>query len=207
VARDDNSDSQSDSSELSDEDSEAVRAASDVDQSESATTKELSGKSPEEVVTIPVDGTLDTELQPSGAFPKPSFTTTADTDVMMNGLKLSDDPQAGDGIEFAQHGSQATTLENPVNTSAPTRRLPSVSSGGDSIQARQRMMGSAMSAQAPNGAPFVPNRGGFFMHEHRNEQPRSVAAIRGRGRGKATLSPINPGSRYGLSVFAKRVLY
>lgn len=203
VARDDNSDSQSDSSDLSDEDRDAVYAASGVRQSASATMEHLSTKLLEQVFTTPVDGAPDTEVQRSGPTSKPSFPTTADTDVMMNGLKLSDDSQAGDAIEFDEHGSETTTLmETPVNTSTAISRRPKASKEGDStapiFQARDRVTESATSAQASVGAPFVPNRGGFFMHDHRNEQhPRAVATARGRGRGRTTLSPRIAGSRYG----------
>ena len=127
---------------------------------------------------------LDSRLEPKVSSTKPSLSSiTNDTEVMMNGLKVSSEAE-DEGISFDDLGKQPeaqlsadTDLQNPPN--APT---------SDSIGERRRREHEEYKKKRDADPAFVPNRGGFFMHDHRSAAPgqngfRPFGRGRGRGRG------------------------
>lgn len=116
---------------------------------------------------------------------KPSFNAVmSDTDAMMNGLKFSGDVDEGEEIRFEDIGkeSKATSYE------AQPSREPSAVTPSSSLGERRRREHEEYKKKRDADPTFVPNRGGFFMHDHRSAAPgqngfRPFGRGRGRGRG------------------------
>ncbi|KAL9603978.1 MAG: hypothetical protein Q9179_002006 [Wetmoreana sp. 5 TL-2023] len=116
---------------------------------------------------------------------KPSFAVmTDDTAAMMNGLKIAGNMDEAEEINFddltkASHDQAA----EPVTAAVPTV-IPSASNLAD----RRRQEHEEYRKRRDADPSFVPNRGGFFMHDHRLAAPgqngfRPFGRGRGRGRG------------------------
>lgn len=124
------------------------------------------------------------------------FQATADTEVMMKGIKLAD---AGEGaIQFGE-------MDEPVH-------IPSGAQGGTNGNGRGERPADRQKREQQDNKPkrtadpaFIPNRGNFFMHDTRgaaNGQgplPNRGLAARGRGRGAplgtVPSAPPNPAQR------------
>ena len=117
-----------------------------------------------------------------------SFETIADTDAMMNGLKISDQVPAQESVDFenmGQNGTSATSNGHPLN---PVER--------------QRREHEEYKKKRDSDPAFIPNRGNFFMHDTRGQPngqpppPRGVWQSRGRARGGANVGgPFSPASQ------------
>lgn len=117
-------------------------------------------------------------------------TVTGDTEAMMNGLAISDNVEAEE-IHFddlTKQPGQVSTAEN------------SKPSDTENIIDRRRREHEEYKKKRDTDPAFVPNRGGFFMHDHRSFGPgqngfRPLGRVAMRGRG----APMNPlVTRYGL---------
>jgi len=108
-----------------------------------------------------------------------SFQGTADTDIMMNGLQLSDKAVEGETIEFDQ---MAADQDKPV----PKREEAT----GDRRRSEQENYRKKRDADPT----FIPNRGNFFMHDARIPEQRGFGPQgRGRGRGRGGVGgPFSP---------------
>ena len=103
----------------------------------------------------------------------------ADTEAMMNGLRIADD---GEAIEFDEA------------IQAPGGAMPQVAAEGDaslnkmeSLADRRRREHEEYKKKREEDPTFIPNRGGFFMHDQRSlglGQNGFRPAGRGRGRGR-----------------------
>jgi len=127
---------------------------------------------------------------PSGGAPeavKPA--TVTDTDIMLNGLSLSD--QTGPAQEMNFDDVQKSP---PVKDSAPiivsSASAPQPQPRGP-LNERRRREHEEYRRKRDEDPAFVPNRGAFFMHDHRHAGPAANGfrpfprggARGGRGRG------------------------
>ena len=117
-----------------------------------------------------------------------------DTDTMMNGLSIADPTPA----EMVEHDA----TESPIKDAAPV--VVSSSSATqpqrrETVFERQRREHEAYRQRRDEDPAFVPNRGAFFMHDHRGPGPsangfrpfpRSTRGGRGRGLFQSHFAPM-----------------
>lgn len=130
------------------------------------------------------------EAAPSGPpdAPKPSQPTVSDTDIMLNGLSLSD--RAGpaqemnfDDVQKSPVKDSAPIIVSSASAPQPQPRAP--------LNERRRREHEEYRRKRDEDPAFVPNRGAFFMHDHRHAGPAANGfrpfprggARGGRGRG------------------------
>lgn len=109
----------------------------------------------------------------------------ADTDIMLNGLSISDAPNApAQDLHFDQDESQSVTSHQDgpliVSSASANRNAPGVAAN------RRRQEHEDYKKRRDEDPAFVPNRGSFFMHDHRHAGPAANGFRpfgRGRGRG------------------------
>lgn len=115
---------------------------------------------------------------------KPSLDKiTTDTEIMMNGLRFSGDVDEGDEVNFEDMGRAS---ERPSEQALPSEDAPSVVLPA-SFGERRRREHEEYKKKRDADPAFVPNRGGFFMHDHRSAaagQNGFKPFGRGRGRGR-----------------------
>ena len=132
----------------------------------------------------------------NGEQPTTSFKAMADTEAMINGLKIDESAQAQDAIDF-ETMDRDTTIAPAVGAPTPgtdnrERALPP-----------QRREHEEYRKKRDADPAFVPNRGNFFMHDTRaqNYGPapqimRGGFASRGRGRsGPNVGGPFSPANQ------------
>ena len=108
-----------------------------------------------------------------------SFKAAADTEAMMNGLKIDDQAQEP-AMDFENtNGNNATAAAPPI-ANGSSARPPE----------RKRSEHEDIRKQRDSNPAFTPNRGNFFMHDTRGQQngqglvpARGGFQARGRGRG------------------------
>ncbi|MCJ1397177.1 hypothetical protein MMC11_000369 [Xylographa trunciseda] len=186
-------DSLSEGSAISDADDDADAEGSDTSDLNSskrspAKRRNAVEKQVDEANGKPVEPAPMTKSQPLTA-------ATADTEAMMNGMKISGDTGTIEEIHFDDLGIQGEAPQ------------PQISAGSDRITServetlieRRRREHEEYKQKRDADPAFVPNRGGFFMHDHRSAAPgqngfRPSGRGRGRGRGGfgAAPSPMNP---------------
>jgi hypothetical protein len=177
-------DSLSEGSVISDDDDDAG------DGSETSRMDELPvlPKSDTNGQTAPTNGDINgskataTELKPDQG-PK-LVNGTNDTEMMMNGLKISDQNGTVEEAHYDDmHDQQAAVAvgEPAVSkSSAQMDQLP------DTPLERRRREHEEYKKKRDADPAFVPNRGAFFMHDHRHAGPAANGFRpfgRGRGRG------------------------
>lgn len=119
---------------------------------------------------------------------KPSFhMKMTDTQAMMNGLKFSGDVDEGEEVDFEDMGKEAQAILQPQE---PLQDLDK-ETGVNNIGEHRRREHEEYRKKRDADPAFVPNRGGFFMHDHRSAAPgqngfRPFGRGRGRGRGAVT---------------------
>lgn len=120
----------------------------------------------------------DASQQKSKAAEPPLDTASGDTEAMMNGLSISDEVE-GEGIPFDDLSKQPEEQEPQAEVEAHPQ---------DTLGERRRREHEEYKKRRDADPAFVPNRGGFFMHDHRSAAPgqndfRPFGRGRGRGRG------------------------
>jgi hypothetical protein len=106
----------------------------------------------------------------------------SDTDMMLHGLTISDPPASVQDINFDDIASpSAKSPSAPVIVSSSIRKPPEVDD-------RRRQEHDEYKKKRDEDPAFVPNRGSFFMHDHRHAGPaangfRPFGRGRGGGRG------------------------
>lgn len=117
----------------------------------------------------------------SGVRPeKPGQATASDTDFMMNGLSIADKAEAGNNAE------SPSTAAAPVVVSSSSAAMDQPQ---ENPQDRRRKEHDEYRRKRDEDPAFVPNRGAFFMHDHRHAGPSANGfrpfgrGARGRGRG------------------------
>lgn len=122
-----------------------------------------------------------------------NFKAMADTEAMMNGLKIAGDDQE-DAVEFSNMGENGALATTPAATPM----------NGSSVHPaeRQRREHEEYKKKRDSDPAFIPNRGNFFMHDTRGQPngqvppPRGAWAARGRGRGAPSAGGLYPPSNH-----------
>lgn len=122
--------------------------------------------------------TTDNLGEPNAQARDSKFITLSDTRAMMNGLKLSDGKDVS-GVEFDEAMADAT--ESVAEDSRPQAKVLMEPLAEKSRREHQEYL-----KQKRENPAFVPNRGGFFLHDNRaapSGQNGFRAPARGRGWG------------------------
>ncbi|KAK1968741.1 hypothetical protein LY78DRAFT_691061 [Colletotrichum sublineola] len=113
----------------------------------------------------------------------------SDADEMLQGLSISDRPEPAHG--------QADGAASPPKSSAPLVVSSHSSRPAEPVNERRRREHEEYKRRRDEDPAFVPNRGAFFMHDHRHAGPsangfRPFGRGRGRGRGGGIGGPYAP---------------
>lgn len=108
---------------------------------------------------------------------------TSDMDMMLNGLKISDQNGSSEGVHYEDLREDADLLETspPIVDSNAQMDRPQ-----ELPHERRRREHEEYRKKRDADPAFVPNRGAFFMHDHRHSGPAANGFrpfARGRGRG------------------------
>ena len=181
-------DSQSEASVLSDVDEDADADNSDLSEVDSAPSL-TPGKTKRKV-----NGTRDAKpLQHAGnRQPSPpiarsdaTFTASKETDMMMNGLKISDEGKDAEPVDF----------ETGHGAGEPAPAVGPPSSRTETLGERRRREHEEYKKKRDSDPAFIPNRGAFFMHDQRHAPAQNgfrPGGGRGRGRGAPVGGPFSP---------------
>lgn len=126
---------------------------------------------------------------------KPSLDKVmAETEIMMNGLRFSGDVDEGEEVNFEDMDHES---EQPAEQTLPLKDAPSVVPPA-SFGERRRREHEEYKKKRDADPAFVPNRGGFFMHDHRSAAAgqngfRPFGRGKGRGRGDVPGLPQSAG--------------
>ncbi|RFU30964.1 hypothetical protein B7463_g5369, partial [Scytalidium lignicola] len=141
------------------------------------------------------NGYMETNLEKSN--PKNGVPSTAksDMDIMLNGLHLSDQHGAVEEIRYEDLREDESIKEpSPVVVKSTAQMDQPIEAPYD----RRRREHEEYKKRRDEDPAFVPNRGAFFMHDHRHPGPAANGFrpfIRGRGRGRPGIggpyAPIN----------------
>ena len=116
----------------------------------------------------------------------PAFaTSTADTEAMMNGMKISGNGDDGEVIDLDAAEPAAEEQAQAGSAAAPS--APPALGRTETFLERRRREHDEYKKKRDEDPAFVPNRGGFFMHDQRSTatgQNGYRASARGRGRGR-----------------------
>ncbi|KAF2137257.1 uncharacterized protein K452DRAFT_236245 [Aplosporella prunicola CBS 121167] len=168
--------SQSEASLLSDEDADAD--ASDLSDAESVATRNGHARRSNGRAKAPE--------------PASTFAPMADTEAMMNGLDIGHDD---DGVDFEALGGEAAQEAPAVARSAPAQPAGAKQ---ETMAERRRREHEEYKKKRDEDPAFIPNRGAFFMHDHRSagaNQNGFRPYGRGRGRGRGSVGgPFSPAS-------------
>ena len=99
-----------------------------------------------------------------------------DTEMMMNGLRMTDEAAADGGIDF----EQTTGPGLPASMPLAGRGRP------ETFAERKRREHEEYKKKRDSDPSFVPTRGAFFMHDQRSAPGRGYGG-RGRGRGRGAI--------------------
>jgi len=183
-----NSDSQSDASSATDVDDVGSSNASDTEELEeqdsqgqvTAGTVENTNSNADATTTIADSARKMLAGRTDGAT---TFKTTAETDAMMNGLTLEDGAQDEDVIQFEDSAGTVAALEVKSGTATPAELQ--AERKRETLAERRSREHEEYNQKREVDPAFVPNRGGFFMHDQRNSNfGSSGQAPVGRGRGR-----------------------
>ncbi|KAL2206126.1 hypothetical protein CC79DRAFT_1369556 [Sarocladium strictum] len=114
---------------------------------------------------------------------KDSKNAVTDTEMMLHGLAIADEPAPPQEMHFdevaSSTGRRSPTAPIVVSSASATRDLADPPGG------RRRQEHEDYKKRRDEDPAFVPNRGSFFMHDHRHPGP-SANGFRpfGRGRGR-----------------------
>ncbi|KAI9824637.1 MAG: hypothetical protein M1819_000838 [Sarea resinae] len=124
-----------------------------------------------------------------------AFSAMTDTEAMMNGMKISKDGEQGGDLQFEEMAEEALA---PPSRDASGPALAEASLQETPAERRRREHEEYRKKRDADPA-FVPNRGGFFMHDHRSNaqgQNGFKPCGRGRGRGKGAVGgPFSPANQ------------
>ncbi|KAJ9641078.1 hypothetical protein H2199_005746 [Coniosporium tulheliwenetii] len=185
-------DSQSEASIPSDIDESADADDSDLSETASAATGRTKSKSNglRKVPSRQQEATT-TEVPPRTPRTESEFTKMTDTEAMMNGLKISKENTQEEAVDFEDMGA------TPVQAVEPQAALAQTTGNRQETPAERRKREHDEYKKKRDSDPaFIPNRGAFFMHDHRSAAPgqngfRPFGRGRGRG-GPAVGGPFSP---------------
>jgi hypothetical protein len=130
-------------------------------------------------------------LSPPIARSDTNFTAMTDTEVMMNGLKISKEAAQDEGIDFETAGKNGLSSAgdmSQIDTSTSTSRQ-------ETFAERKRREHEEYKKKRDSDPAFIPNRGAFFMHDQRSAAGQNGFRLSGRGRGRgrgAVGGPFSP---------------
>lgn len=170
-------DSLSDTSIVSNGDDDADAEASDASIEEEGLSPESShNKAPTESA-IAQSGPEQSKIDVTNG----TFKTSADTEAMLNGLKTHNTAANSEELHFDELGGESAAV-----TTEPAEGKPPSNARQESFAERNRREHQEYLKQRDANPAFVPNRGGFFLHDNRT-LPSGPANLRypnrGRGRG------------------------
>jgi len=156
------------------------------------------GKQPKDAKGKSTNGTTE-------ASKKPLTNGTSDMDMMLNGLKISDQSAITEEVQYDDLREDAE-IQQPspavVNSTAQMdqpQELP---------HERRRREHEEYKKKRDADPAFVPNRGAFFMHDHRHSGPAANGFRpfgRGRGRGRPGIGgPFAPSKYVAISYHFRR---
>jgi hypothetical protein len=181
-------DSQSDASGAShqgDDDADADADNSDLSDADSALALHESKLKRKATAAKQRPASARREPSPPIARSDAAFVPLKDTEAMLNGLHLTDADAAADEVDYeAGHASSAPEMA----TGTPSARPETL---GD----RRRREHEEYKKKRDSDPAFIPNRGAFFMHDHRSAPgPNGFrpGGARGRGRGGGIGGPFSP---------------
>ncbi len=179
-------DSLSEGSIISDADDDADAEGSDASDRESIERRNVKTKI---LANGHVGSTRDSPKKTTVTSEKASFSTAMnDTEAMMNGLKFSGDVDEGEEMDFEDMGKQ---IHEPPAAAPGQEKVESASL--DTVGDKRRREHEEYRKQRDADPAFVPNRGGFFMHDHRSSAPgQNGFRPFGRGRGRGRAGPGGP---------------
>ena len=172
-------DSLSEGSAISDADDDADGEGSDGESSSSPTRE----GSKAETVANGHGHSSPARQQSKARFGKPPLPIArSDTDAMMNGLQLTGAAEdQGVAFEDLQRRPEVAFSSEAV----PDQGVLGDSSTVDRVVDRRRKEHEEYKKRRDADPAFVPNRGGFFMHDHRSAAPgQNGFRPFGRGRGR-----------------------
>ncbi|KAI9710686.1 MAG: hypothetical protein M1820_002519 [Bogoriella megaspora] len=185
----------SEGSVLSDPDDDADAEADDSDLSETDGTEVVDGlQSPEQLTAK--DGA------DQGAVKKAKTTALAetpakrqtDTQAMMNGLDIPRSSIEEEAVDFEE-----LAAEPPLSTQKPLVVGNGTIERQETLAERRRREHEEYRKKRDSDPAFIPNRGNFFMHDHRTESPGQNGFRpfgRGRGRGRVAVGgPFSPANQ------------
>ena len=118
---------------------------------------------------------------------KPAQPAMTDTDIMLNGLSISDETAPAQEMNFDDVQKSPTKDSAPVIVSSASAPQPQPRAP---LHERRRREQEEYRRKRDEDPAFVPNRGAFFMHDHRHAgpaangfRPFARGARGGRGRG------------------------
>ncbi|OCK79824.1 hypothetical protein K432DRAFT_405238 [Lepidopterella palustris CBS 459.81] len=196
-------DSQSEISVPSDVDEDAD--ADDSDLSDIETTPSITTGKPgakvngaSKVAGADHNVTTTDSLSPAIARSSTNFTALTDTEVMMNGLKISEGAAEEEGVDFDAAGKNPTAAE--IKDTAV--EAPTTASRQETLAEKRRREYEEYKQKKDADPAFIPNRGAFFMHDQRSAAGQNGFRPygRGRGRGRGTVGgPYSPAGHMGQS--------
>jgi hypothetical protein len=172
-------DSLSEGSAISDADDDADAEGSEA--SDAATSKRTSVKK-RTSAEKQADHTNGKVEETATSAKKSTLTATmTDTELMMNGLKISGGSEGVEEIHFDELGQQPDVSQP---RKSPPHDQPAFEHNESLVERRRREHEEYKKRRDADPA-FVPNRGGFFMHDHRSTAPgQNGWRPAGRGRGR-----------------------
>ncbi|KAI5462656.1 CASC3/Barentsz eIF4AIII binding-domain-containing protein [Mariannaea sp. PMI_226] len=123
--------------------------------------------------------------------------SVSDTEVMLHGLSITDQ---GPPIQ-EMHFEEAASSQEPAKSSNPPIVVSSASVTKEGPAGRRRLEHDDYKRRRDEDPSFVPNRGAFFMHDHRHPGPAGNGfrpfgkAGRGRGRPGGIGGPYAPSNQ------------
>jgi hypothetical protein len=170
-------DSLSDTSVISNGDDDADAEASDASLDEESLSPKSNQNKGLAGMTIEQSGPEKTKTAAANG----TFKTSADTEAILNGLKTNKTNGNTKELHFDELGDEDAGVASPTadaKSSADTRQ--------ESFAERNRREHQEYLKQRDSNPAFVPNRGGFFLHDNRT-LPSGPSNFRfpnrGRGRG------------------------
>ena len=131
-----------------------------------------------------------TPEQTPTAKPTNFASSMVDTEAMMNGMQISDTVKDEEVVDFDQPvKAPSATDDGTVDAEEPT------SAKVETLAERRKREHEEYKKKRDEDPAFVPNRGGFFMHDQRNAAGgqngfRLAGRGRGRGRGGSGTAPV-----------------
>lgn len=187
-------DSLSEGSVISDADDDADGEGSEISDTTAPERKDNLKSNGVSIKTQQSTGTIEPT---SAGPPKPTLgKTMSDTQAMMNGLTFSGEVDEGEEIDFEDTAKEEQSISQPSQSGQDQTKETTPNALGENRRREHEEYRKRRDADPS----FVPNRGGFFMHDHRSAAPgqngfRPFGRGRGRGRG-IPMGPSHP-ARYG----------